>query len=181
MSNTLFASLFAMPAIPAEITGKNDVAIKGGNVMSILFGDGNTPQVRGAALLAAIAESAFDAGGKAFQRLAAEGAKGNKRKIITALQSASLPACKGGKNPRHLTADEVQAFLNAFAANLGEKKEAAKRAAKLPDVSKFLETYGKVDAMTFAAAIMSACGGVLSKVEPLAPVMLEQEAEKLAA
>lgn len=174
---SVFASMFIVPAIPEEITGKNDVALKGAALLDILTGEGNSPELKGRALLAAIAESAFDAGGKAFQRLSGEGAKGNKRRILTALYACpSLPACKGGKNPRPLLKAEVEAFLDAFAAALGEKKEVVARAPSLPDLAKFIERFGARDAHAFAVALLAATDGVLK--ESATPLIMP---EKLAA
>lgn len=158
-----FDQTFILPSIPAEIHGKNDVSIKGGNVLSILFGQGNTPEMRGAALLAAIAESAFDAGGKAFDKL---DAKGSKKALTLALQAGALPACKGGKTPRPLLASDVEAFIEAMRQAMGEAVEPVKNAPKLPDVTTFAQKYGTEQAHAFAVALLAATGGIITPELP---------------
>jgi len=159
MSNFAFDHLFTLPAIPAQISGKNDVAIRGGQTLSILFGQGNTPEMRGAALLAAIAESAFDAGGKAFQRLEAKGAK---KALTLALQAGTLPACKGGKTPAPLMAADVESFIAAMRISMGEVKAKAVPTVKLPDLHAFIEKHGKEQAHAFAVALLGATSGTLA-------------------
>lgn len=176
MSKSVFASMFTIPAIPESISGKNDVAIKGqSNLLAIATGEGSTPEMRGKALLALVAECAFDGGGVTLARLSIDGMKGNKRLIVRALNEAgALPACKGGKTPRPLIQEEVNAWLEKFADAMGERAERATSAPKLPALEKFLEKYGKgADVREFALAIVAACGGVIqTNVEPSAPVKM---------
>lgn len=168
--------MFTMPAIPESINGKNDVAIKGqSNLLALATGDGATPEMRGKALLALVAECAFDGGGVTLARLSIDGLKGNKRVVVRALNEAgALPACKGGKTPRPLLAAEVEAWLEKFAMAMGERAERETSAPKLPAIEKFLEKYGKgADVRDFALALVAACGGVVqTNVEPSNPVKL---------
>ena len=181
MSQSIFSAMFIIPAIPESISGKNDVAIKGqSNLLALAAGEGSAPEMRGKALLALIAECAFDGGGVTLARMSIDGLKGNKRLVVKALiEAGALPACKGGKTPRPLLQEEVNAWLEKFALAMGERAEREATAPKLPAVEKFLEKYGKgADVRDFALAIVAACGGstlVQTNAEPPAPVKMPVE------
>lgn len=162
-----FDKLFALPAIPDTISGKTDVAIKGqGSLLALVTGEGNTPELRGRALLALVAESAFDGGGVTLARLSADGLKGHKRGIVAALaQAGQLPACKGGKAPRPLTAGEVQEWVSRFADALGEVKERAPAQARPMDPAKLLARLGPVAARELAMKLLALTGGVVQAAD----------------
>lgn len=176
-----FDRLFALPAIPDTISGKTDVAIKGqGSLLALVTGEGNTPELRGKALLALVAESAFDGGGVTLARLNADGLKGHKRAIVAALaQAGQLPACKGGKTPRPLTAGEVQEWVSRFADALGEAKERAPAQAKPMDPAKLVARLGATAARELALKLLALTGGVVQAAD-VAPVLAQDPAPVLA-
>lgn len=163
-----FDKLFTLPSIPDHISGKTDVAIKGqGSLLALVTGEGNTPELRGKALLALVAESAFDGGGVTLARLNADGLKGHKRAIVAALaQAGQLPACKGGKAPRPLLAAEVQEWVSRFADALGEAKERAPVQARPMDPAKLVAKLGATAARELALKLLALTGGVVQASDP---------------
>lgn len=163
MSNSLFSTLFVLPALADIYNGVSDANYSGADYASVALGDGKRPDVQGKALVRLVVGAAFNGG--RFEGLPAKSA-GHKAAIIKALGAAgTLPACKGGKNARALTVDELRAFLGAFAVALGEKAERATPAPKLPDIAAFIEKHGKDSAHAFAVALLGATGGLIDQTK----------------
>lgn len=162
-----FDKLFTLPSIPDHISGKTDVAIKGqGSLLALVTGEGNTPELRGKALLALVAESAFDGGGVTLARLTSDGLKGHKKAIVAALaQAGQLPACKGGKAPRPLMAGEVQEWVSRFADALGDVKERAPVQARPMDPEKLVAKLGPAQARELALKLLALTGGVVQAAD----------------